>query len=113
MEDFIHLRLDHEKHHIAVSGLYGFKKGRKRPDTGGRNIVQVAALEDKPDKTRLNSLLNPFLEKVRVISINISVEVQYQAVFRIIRFLEHYFEIIIFFVVESEYNIIITHSCFL
>jgi len=48
LENFVHFRLDFEQDDIAAFRLDGFKEGSKRTDTGGRHIIEGAAIENKP-----------------------------------------------------------------
>ena len=110
LENFVNLRLDFEKDQIPASGLDSFEKGGKGSDTGTGNVIQASAVKNQLGKSCFNGSIDPFLEIVGIVGVDVSGQIEGEAVVYRFKALQPDLEAVILFIVEASYNLVVVHS---
>jgi hypothetical protein len=110
LEHFVHLGLNFQQYQVPPAGLNGLEKSGKGTDPGGRDIVKAPALEHQTDKSPLDGLLNPLLEIVGIVGVDVPRQVQHKATVNLRYFLKFNLEAVVLFVVKTVDYIVVRHS---
>lgn len=110
LKDFIYLWLYFKEYQVTTLRFDRFEKRRKRTDPGTRNVVQTTTMENQPVETCFDSPIDAFLEKIRIIGIDISGQIKNNTPFNTVNFLETDLETFVFFFIKARNDVVIVHN---